>query len=326
MKIRFKLTLILIGIIVFFRCSMISEVRKQDIVKGPEFTPYCGLKTTIAVMEFDAHGGSEKIGSAIADMLISLLVRSGRFIVLERQSIDIIFKEQTLGQTGTLTEESATEVGKLLGVQSLVVGEILEAVQQTGSHEFGDDDDEEDDEKKDPWALALKATVGHVKLNYRVLDTATGEIILSDHVSTTEIRPGFGIKTKKVDVTDTFEFDETVLGLVMRKAVNLMVEQIVQSVDRVQWRGRVVHVKEDSLIYFTPGLNSGLQMGDTFLILGNDEEMISDEEVPLTEPVEKATVQIIGFVGDKVAKAILLTGASVIRGDRVRVTKKSAEF
>ena len=46
-------------------------------------------------------------------MLVTSLVESERFIVIERAELDEILKEQGLGQTGLVTPQSAAKVGQL---------------------------------------------------------------------------------------------------------------------------------------------------------------------------------------------------------------------
>ncbi|UCE08020.1 MAG: hypothetical protein JSW07_08325, partial [bacterium] len=57
-------------------CALVPELdtyRTDRIARGPEFTPYYGLKRRIAVLDFEnlAEFGGTKLGSAVADQLIS---------------------------------------------------------------------------------------------------------------------------------------------------------------------------------------------------------------------------------------------------------------
>ena len=318
MRKKLNIYLILLGTLLLLKCSAISKLSQQQAIKGPEFSPYDGLKTSVAVLDFENYTdqGGEKFGSAVSDMIVSLLIRSGRFNVIERQRIQQVFEEQALGQTGAVTEETAPRVGQLLGVQSLIIGNIAEASQKTGSQEFTNDDDD----KKDFWAFALKATVGHVKFHYRVVNTTTGEIVLADDVSATEIRPGFGIKTKDFDFEDMFELDQTILGIATRKAVNKIAKTIVKNSNKIEWQGKIVRVKEDSLVYFTPGKRSGVKIGNMFKVFGKSSDF-SEEDTELMELVEKGIVKVIDFVGGNAAIAITVEGGSFETGDRLKLYK-----
>ena len=57
-------------------------------------------------------------------MLTTALVKAGKFNVIERQELDKVLDEQKLGASGLVIAESAPKVGKLLGVELLVIGSI----------------------------------------------------------------------------------------------------------------------------------------------------------------------------------------------------------
>ena len=66
-----------------------------------------GLKKRVAVMDFEdktGHGGWH-IGSGMADMLTTALVKSGKFMVIERQQLAKIMQEQSLGMSGAVTAQ-----------------------------------------------------------------------------------------------------------------------------------------------------------------------------------------------------------------------------
>ncbi|MEE4311269.1 MAG: CsgG/HfaB family protein [candidate division KSB1 bacterium] len=319
LKLPFR-NILLFTIFLLLNCTAYTELRKKEIIRGPEFMPYDGLKTTVAVMDFanESLYGSDRIGSAVADMLVTMLMRSGRFIVLERQLIQEILQEQALGQSGIITEETAPDVGSLLGVQTLITGTITEADEETGSHIFRDEDEDEEEEKEDKgfWGLALKATVGHIEISFRMTDTSTGTTILSDRVSATEVRPGIGFKNSDYEIEDSFEFDQTILALATRKAINSMIRKIVGVAEELEWRGKVVEVANDSLVYFTPGRNSGIVIGDWFEVWGQHQATDFEGEL-YDEHIRKGSLEIIDFIGEKISKTVILDGGFMQTGDIV---------
>ena len=310
-------------LIFYSNCAMIPELnpyRYEKIARGPKFALYDGLKKRIAVLDFENHSsfGDQRIGSAFSDMLISQLARSGRFILVERSEMEQILKEQVLGQAGMLTEESAPQVGRLLGAESIITGRILNAGQETGAHKF-------DDKKKD-WGFALKATVGFVHVSYRMISTETGEIIAAGNVSKKEIRPGLAIKTEDFDFDNLFDFDQTVVGIAFHKAVNKIALDIVKSAGKIEWRGKVVQCSGDSIVYFTPGQISGVKINQIFNIYDNPN-FTNDAENQIQKPEylnrPKARVKVIGFIGDKVARARIIMGGYINRGDLVKFVHQS---
>jgi len=96
-------------------------------------TAQAQLKKRVAVFTFEDKseqgwhwwsGGSP--GEGMADMLTTELVKSGKYIVVERSEISKIMQEQDLGQTGRVTEQSAAKMGQLLGVELAIMGSVTE--------------------------------------------------------------------------------------------------------------------------------------------------------------------------------------------------------
>ena len=313
----------LLLVLFVLNCALVPELdtyRVEKIAEGPEFTPYFGLKRRIAVLDFENYSdqGGKKLGSLVADQLVSKLAKSDRFVLVERSRIEKIFQEQALGQSGAITEDTAPQVGQLLGVEALILGTVLEANQETDQHKL-------DNEKK-KWSLALKATVGNVRISYKMVNTTTGEILLADNVFAKEIKPGFGLKTKDLDLENMFDFDQTVIGIATRKAINKIVQDIVQSVETIEWVGKVVQSKADTLVYFTPGRGTGVKLEQLFDIFEyidiQEEEIVLDDEA--VNNAAKARVIVTGFIGDKVARAKVIRGGKIKRGDVVKLVTRTS--
>ena len=85
-------------------------------------------KTKIAVMDFQMQGeqGETKdMGKIVAEWLITGLVETGRFDVIERRLLEKILEEQKLGLTGAIDPNSAAQLGKILGVKTIVSGTVV---------------------------------------------------------------------------------------------------------------------------------------------------------------------------------------------------------
>jgi TolB-like protein len=87
--------------------------------------PTAGELPYIAVFTFEDTNEEEDregLGKTISEMLTTALIQSNRFQVLERSQLDKILEEQALELTGAIDEETAVDVGKLLGIDAVVVG------------------------------------------------------------------------------------------------------------------------------------------------------------------------------------------------------------
>lgn len=103
-------------------------------------------KPSIAVVAFsNLDGQTSELGKYLAEEITTTLFQTKRFKVIERHMLDKVLKEQKLQGSGLIDEESARQLGKLLGVTAIVSGTVTE----------------------------LESTV---KLNARLIGTETGEI------------------------------------------------------------------------------------------------------------------------------------------------------
>ncbi len=97
----------------FCACSSIDVSVSQKIdVKG-KFKK-------IAVFPFEVKGADW--GDEFCDAISHQLFKSGRVEVVDRESIEKIIKEQKLNMSGLVDEEHAIKIGKLLGVDVIVIG------------------------------------------------------------------------------------------------------------------------------------------------------------------------------------------------------------
>jgi TolB-like protein len=87
-------------------------------------------KKTIAVIEFvDLKGNVTDFGRYLAEKLITKLVQTKKFKVIERQLLNRVIAEQKLSLTGTIDPSSAKQLGKLLGVDAICSGTISDLAQ-----------------------------------------------------------------------------------------------------------------------------------------------------------------------------------------------------
>ena len=85
-------------------------------------------KTKIAVLDFELIGDKLEttgMGAILSEWFITSIVKSGRFDVVERAMLQKIISEQKLSSTGLIDENSATELGKILGVKVIITGSVL---------------------------------------------------------------------------------------------------------------------------------------------------------------------------------------------------------
>src|SRR5580658_1595050 len=93
-------------------------------------------KKRVAVMNFDyatvttavaeIFGSNQDVGKGIADMLVDRLVNDGQYSVIERKALDKLIAEQNFSNSDRADPSSAARIGKLLGVDAIIIGSITE--------------------------------------------------------------------------------------------------------------------------------------------------------------------------------------------------------
>ncbi|MBI4727012.1 hypothetical protein HY768_07290 [candidate division TA06 bacterium] len=83
-----------------------------------------GSRLSIAVLPFDNRSGNAEITNTVQDKMITSLYSLKRFKIIERSQIDKVLSEQKLGMTGALDPAKAVKVGKIIGVDAILMGSI----------------------------------------------------------------------------------------------------------------------------------------------------------------------------------------------------------
>ncbi len=113
---------------------------------------------TLAILPFENNSVTEPekydaLSKGLAAMLITDLASSGGTLqIIERERIEALLKEIALGQSGTIDQSTAIEVGKLLGARAIAFGSFMVLGSQ-------------------------------VRIDMRIVKVETGETILGDSVS-----------------------------------------------------------------------------------------------------------------------------------------------
>lgn len=146
---------------------------------------YNGPKARIAVARFENKTAdaqdwySPSIGDGMADMLTTALVNSGRFIVLERESLDTVLDEQDLGASGRVRRDTAAAIGEIEGAELLVVAAVTEFDGNSGGTSgslgggkigrvFG--------------AISGGSRSAHMAIDLRVVDATTSRVLAATSV------------------------------------------------------------------------------------------------------------------------------------------------
>jgi TolB-like protein len=87
----------------------------------------------VAILDFSSFmmgqgGASVNLGKALSAMLVTEFSGREGIQVIERQQINALLDEQDLGFSGRLNEDQAIAIGKLLGVQYVLLGQVTSII------------------------------------------------------------------------------------------------------------------------------------------------------------------------------------------------------
>jgi len=154
------------------------------------FIPLLSLKAEkmrIAIMEFKAGKGvSKTLAKNVTDLVRTEIINAQKYIVLERNQIDKILKEQKFSKSGLTDEGFAVKLGKMLSAQKILIGTLMKIGSKIvingriidvskGVAEFGGKQtaDTEDD-------LVTAVTLFCQKITGVIVETSSGYTIKTD--------------------------------------------------------------------------------------------------------------------------------------------------
>lgn len=145
-------------------------------------------KKKVAISEFknDTVGLSGKIEAEIAKQKLD---KKRYFTVLSRKDMAKIIKEQKLQSSELMNEETTAKIGKLIGAQAIVNGEIASATAESGTYKEAREKclsyykDGGGCAKYRYYNVTCKTTQASVSANINIVNIETGSIIYGDTIS-----------------------------------------------------------------------------------------------------------------------------------------------
>lgn len=111
-------------------------------------------------------------GSMVSDKLVAKLVNNQYYTVIERKEIAKILEEQALSLSGVIDASQATEVGKLLGAEGMIMASGTYYVQDRGKWETY----KEKKVEKKRYRISRQVDV---QITYKIVNITTGSIVAS---------------------------------------------------------------------------------------------------------------------------------------------------
>ena len=296
----------------------------------------------IAIMDFDyatvqtssaaLFGTNVDVGKGISDLLVTDLVKDGSYSIIERQALDKIMTEQNFSNSNRADPTSAAKLGKLLGVDAILVGSITEFGNETKKTNLGG--------MGGNWGGFGLGKFGHsnskanVGITARLVNVDTGEIIAvaegtaqSSRSSTSMLGGGgnwHGFGAGGADFGSS-DFQQTIIGEATKAAVDKLSADLVTDVPKVGVRtvtveGEVAAVDSGQII-LNVGKKAGVNVGDQFEVMRVTREIKDPETGKLLRRMT-TTVGIIKAtdVDDVSAVCTPVSGAGFKTGDLAKTT------
>ena len=272
--------------------------------------PLKGPKKSVAVTRFeDQSGFSEEwaIGEAIADLLTSALMQTGRFVVVERERIKNLLHERDMAASGRRTKLEFIGGTRLVPAQIGISGTVIEF----------------SSEKKEADAPAEGGTVSeaiHVALHLKIRDTFSDMVLFEETVETKASYMGVqGDYTHETFGIGGERFPETPLGKATLETIGEAAYRIVLDLEKVPWRGSVI-LAQAGKVYINCGKREGIVPGQKFVVNSRGEELTDPETGELlgVEETPAGTISVV-VVEEKYSVAKIDQGEDFKRGDVLRV-------
>lgn len=202
------------------------------------------------------------------DILSSKLASSGKFILLERDDLDI------------LVNEAGADMNKI-GADYIILGSITEFGRKT--------------EGEQKVFSSTKTQTVEAGVSIRLVEAATGLIIYSDEAK------GFAETSSKqtMGIGGSAGYDATLSDKAISSALSQLVENIINKCMDKPWRSYVLSVDEGTYV-ISGGASQGLAAGDKFTLYKKGKTVRNpqtglDVELPGTKIGE---VTVISSFGD----------------------------
>ncbi|NQT56909.1 MAG: hypothetical protein HQ551_11865 [Desulfobacteraceae bacterium] len=108
----------------------------------------------VGVNQFSSPKNMANLSQQVADIFFTTFIQSGAFDMYERAKLEKLVAEHELSQTGLVDPSKAKEIGRLVGIDVLIVGSLSE-------------------------------TNSRQRIDVRVIDIQTGQAVLADRMDRT---------------------------------------------------------------------------------------------------------------------------------------------
>ncbi len=300
---------ILRAVVLMLLTGLLLPAAAQEQPKAPAQT----RKKRVAIIDFEygtvrtavagLFGSDVDVGRGICDLLVKHLVRDGSYTVIERRMLDKILAEQNFSTSDRANPATAAKIGKILGLDAMIVGSITQFGNETKTTKIGGSGGGFGGFGIGGFGKSKSKAI--VTIDARMIDVDTAEILVvadgkgeSKRESTSLLGGGgswHGWGAGGVDFGSS-DFQETILGEAIKLAVEQLSAGVIAGKDKLQARvvvveGLVAAVDAGSVV-LNVGAKAGLKAGDQLSI----ERVTREIKDPATGKVIRRMSSKIGVI------------------------------
>jgi curli biogenesis system outer membrane secretion channel CsgG len=260
-----------------------------------------GPKKRIAIVDFEDTTHSN-VAEAARDVATEILVKSGAFVVVEREQLAAVLREQGLGQSGAINPMTAAQAGKVLGLQAIITGKVTDFADQHRKSGFG--------------SFSKSSRIAKARVSIRMTDATSGETWLAES-GEGEAKEG----STYISGIGSGSRDENLGKNALYVAIHKMMRKILEQSATKPWSSTVAKANaKDGKVYITAGSSAGLAPGTTLTVTKQGEEIrdpSTDMVIGHEKGQEVGKLEVDSDLNEKVTVCKIVSGTDYGPGDVV---------
>jgi curli biogenesis system outer membrane secretion channel CsgG len=240
----------------FSGCALLNSftgTTTADTNPVNQLGPYSGLKHAVGVTDFKNEAGWSghwNLGNNLGIMLESALGATERFVMVERDKLADVIKEQDLaGSERVAAAKNVARTGLIRPARYLATGSVTDATENQSGGTGG---------------ISIKGfSVGgskgkaQVTVIVKLIDTTTGEIAAQQRITGMAGKAGINVGMYRNGIgADLGGFAETPIAEACQDCINQAAVFIAKKMESMPFEGAVVKVSENTVI-----INRGEEFG-----------------------------------------------------------------
>jgi curli biogenesis system outer membrane secretion channel CsgG len=283
MGIYLRVTILSCNALFFLNCA--SQIRQTPVGQITQAAPPAaelqkpGLKHRIAIASFEdktgygnnLFGATDDLGTQSSDILASHLIKTGDFVVLEREKLGNLKSENDL----------QGKESNIAGCTALIFGSVTEFGTKT--------------EHQDAGLSKSKVQTAHAKVTIRMVDPSTGQAFFSE----------FGEADAKNETNQVLGFggsagyDATLTDKALNAAITKLVGNILNNLRSRQWKAPVLDI-EAGQVFIGAGSRTGVKVGQALLVMKPGKKIKNPATGVMMElpGSQIGKIQVVSLFGD----------------------------